>query len=107
MKISELKELLTESDYEIITTLAAQGEGPRGIAHALQYELRPFLYLWRDKKSRLREAYEQGVIDVHIAKSRTLMDLAILGNVTAIQIHEKITGKQRFEDIKREIFSIS
>lgn len=103
--VAQLKEVLGTSDFESIEELAAQNYGPRDIAKFLNYNLRAFMHIWRDKKSRLREAYDRGMLEIEIKKTQQLVEKAERGDLTAIQIHDKKADAQRFEDIKQEVFS--
>lgn len=104
MTLVELKNELTENDYETIEQLAKQNYGPIDIAMVLNVDKRAFRYLWRDHDSRARDAYERGRLQFDITKSATINDLISEGNVTAVQIHEKRLANREFEDIKCEIF---
>lgn len=105
MKLAEIKESISETHLETIAELAAQNYGPRDIALNLRMDMRGFLHIWRDKKSRVREAYERGIMEIEITKREKLNIDIEGGSITAIQIHDKRVEERRFEDIKSEIFS--
>ena len=105
MGIVKVKDSVTEAELETIAELASQNYGPRDIALNLRMDMRGFMHVWRDKKSRIREAYERGVMEIDIIKREKLNKEVEGGSITAIQIHDKRSEAQRFEDIKREIFS--
>ena len=103
--IARIKEALTGEDLELIEELASQNYGPTDISFKLNYDKRSFLHIWRDPKSQLREAYERGRMEIEILKRQKINEDIEQGGITAIQMHDKRAEEQRFEDIKREIFS--
>ena len=103
--ITHIKDTLTGELLEQIEELAAQNYGPTDICFKLNQDKRSFLRLWRDTKSQVREAYERGRMEIEITKRQKLNEDIESGSITAIQIHDKRAEEQRFEDIKREIFS--
>lgn len=106
MAIQTLKEQLTQPDFEAITEMAEQNYGPSDIARALQVSRRDFLYLWRDKTSRVREAYELGRLQIDITKSEKLINMINTENTTAIQIHEKRAKALNFENARLDVFGV-
>ena len=105
MAIAEIKDTITKGNLMEIEEMAEQNYGPRDIARALSINVKGFLHIWRDPKSQIREAYELGRLSIDRKKKEQLIAEVGKGNITAIQIHDKHTAAQHFEDIKREIFS--
>lgn len=96
--------MLDESSYETIEEMAEQNYGPREIASFLRVSVQSFMHVWRDTKSRIRESYERGRLEIELKKSEQLKLKVASGSVTAIQIHDKHAEARRFEDIKQQIF---
>ncbi|MFI1770995.1 hypothetical protein [Thalassobellus citreus] len=104
MSIVQLIETLNETDYDTIEDLAGKNFAPSDIAKTLSVSRRDFMYLWRDKTSQIREAYERGKLQIASSKEEALIDMMNDGNVTAYQIHDKKAQEQAFEDIKADVF---
>lgn len=106
MSMLTLQESLTLTDYETVEELASQNYGPSDIAKALGKNTRDFNRLWRIKASELRLRYDKGRLNIQIVKSEKLIKLVKKKNVTAIQMHNKQAKKQRFEDLKNDVFGL-
>lgn len=106
MAIAQLKEQLTEADYITIEELAEQNHAPSDIARALRVSRRDFLHVWRDKTSRIREAYELGRLQIEIKKSEKLVKMIEAENTTALQIHEKKSKALNFENARLDVFGV-
>ncbi|TXE18623.1 hypothetical protein ES692_06150 [Psychroserpens burtonensis] len=106
MAIEALKNELLDSDYLMIEELAEQNKGPRDIAKALRVSVRDFMYLWRNKTSRIREAYDLGRLQIEITKGEQLITMIEAANTTAIQIHDKNALTRTFEDHKSDVFGL-
>ena len=104
MKVVELNSQLAESDYTEIESLAEQNYGPRDIAKALRVSVKTFLHVWRDKNSRIREAYDLGRFQIEIKKSEKLIAMVEEKNTTAIQIHNKQSEEREFDNARLDVF---
>ena len=107
MAIDQIISTFSDGDYTQIETLAEDNQAPRDIARALRVSVRDFMYLWRDKSSRIREAYELGRLQIKIKKDEAITKMALAENTTALQIHEKKSAERDFEDIKADIFGFT
>jgi len=106
MAIATLKENLVPSDFETIEKMAEENHGPQDIARALRVSQRDFLHIWRDTKSKVREAYELGRLQIDIKKGEILLDMMDDGNTTALQIHEKKAKELNFANARLDIFGV-
>ncbi|QQV89992.1 hypothetical protein M1M27_gp48 [Cellulophaga phage Ingeline_1] len=101
----KISEPVTGVELEVIEELAEGNFAPSQIALSLRRDKRSFMHLWRDPKSAVRLAYERGRLEIEKTKVNQLITKIEGGSETAIQIHDKHTELQRFEDIKKTIFS--
>jgi len=101
------KMILNELDSQLlkdVRKLASANLGPSDIALKLGVNKSNFLKIWKDKKSSIREEYEGGRLSIQYKKTKALMKEIKGGNVTAIQIHDKMVLETEFETKKKEIF---
>lgn len=106
MKVIELKEYLTESDYDEIEKLAEANCGPRDIAKALKVPVKTFMHVWRKPKSRIREAYNYGRLQIDITKREKLISMIEAENTTALQIHNRESKEREFLDARLDVFGV-
>lgn len=104
MGVISLISSLDSSHYDEIEDLACKNFAPSDIAKSIRVSGRDFLFLWRDKTSPVREAYDRGRLKIASAKEQQIIDKVNNGNITAIQIHDKKAKDQEFEDVKADIF---
>lgn len=104
MAIDQIISTFKEADYTEIEKLAEENTAPRDIARAMRVPVKDFMFLWRDKTSLVRQAYDLGRLQIDIKKGEVLHKMVQSENVTAFQIHEKKSKERDFEDIKSDIF---
>ncbi len=101
--------ILNELDSQLLADvrkLASRNFGPSDIALKLGVNKSSFLNIWRDKKSTIREEYEAGRLSIQYKKMKALNKEIKGGNITAIQIHDKMLLETEFETKKKEIFGL-
>lgn len=105
-KINEFISELNASSLDRVEELAAQNFAPSQISEMLLMDKWAFMQVWRDQNSVLRKRYEQGRLEIAETKQTQLLEKVREGNLFAIQLHEKASNAQRFEDIKTDIFNL-
>jgi len=103
------KMILNELDSQLLADvrkLASCNFGPSDIALKLGVNKTAFLGIWKDKKSTIREEYEAGRLSIQHKKMKALKLEIKIGNITAIQIHDKMVLETEFETKKKEIFGL-
>lgn len=102
-------EIINELDSQLlkeIRKLASCNLAPNEIALKLEINKAGFMRIWRDQDSEIRQAYEAGLLDIEVKKRKALKKEIKAGNITAIQIHDRMTEEAEFEAAKKEIFGL-
>lgn len=105
-KVDKFLSELTARDLDRVEELAAQNFAPSQICEMLVLDKWTFMHVWRDRQSTLRKRYELGRLQIEEQKRTVLLEEVKAGNMFSIQLHDKASRAQRFEDIKTEIFNI-
>lgn len=101
--------ILNELDSQLlkeIRKLASANLAPSDIARYLEINKSAFLKFWRKKDSEIRKEYEAGRLDIQLKKIQKLNKQVKKGNLTAIQIHDKLVDETDFQAKKKEIFGL-
>lgn len=101
------KEIINELDSQLledIRKLASCNLAPSDIAVKLGINRAGFMRIWRDNSSEIRKAYEAGRVDIQADKMKKLKKMVKKGNVTAMQMHDKLVEETEFEAAKKQIF---
>lgn len=96
-------EFLTEEETDTVIAMASCNFTPTNIAKALGYKPADFLKKWLDKRSDVREAYDQGKLLVTFNVLNKQRELAESGNITAAQIFLKETREKEIANIRDKI----
>lgn len=96
-------EFLTEEEIDTIIAMASCNFTVVNIAKALGYKPEVFLKEWMDKRSSVREAYDQGKLLVDFNVLNKQRELAESGNITAAQIFLKETRERQIANIRDKI----
>mgnify|MGYP005828085135 CR=1 FL=1 len=102
-------EIINELDSQLlkdIRKLASCNLAPNEIALKLGINKAGFMRIWRDEDSEIRQYYEAGLVDIAVKKRKALNKQIKKGNVTAMQIHDKMSEEAEFEAAKKEIFGL-
>lgn len=102
----EILSVLDEHTLSSIEDLAAGNFAPSDIAVRLSINKAGFMRIWREEGSEIRTAYEKGRLRIKEMKMQALETEVELGNITAIQIHDKHSEELDFEAKKKEIFGL-
>ena len=102
----EILMIIDDQKLSSIEDLAASNFAPSDISVRLGINKAGFMRIWREQGSEIRTAYEKGRLRIKEEKMEALETEITLGNITAVQIHDKHSEEVEFEAKKKEIFGL-
>lgn len=90
----------TSKLLEDIEQYAQIGFSWREIAKVLQVNAKTFFTEWNNERSLVREAYDRGVLITKADIELKRTEYAANGNITTMQMLDKIHREREFEDLK-------
>lgn len=93
---------LTEEQLESIAELAGCNYDPDDIALFLGIPAAMFRKVWKEEESEVRYRYNYGRARAQAEIHMKVNEKARTGNVTEIQIHEKMSQRLQFENAKKK-----
>lgn len=95
---------ISDEDLDTIQNMAACNFAPSDIALQIGVDKKPFLQLFANKESDVRQAYDAGKLKTTLAIMSKQKELAESGNITAAQIFLKESERIDFENLKKLVY---
>jgi len=104
MARDEEKEIAPLSEEEEISRMAACGFTHTEMALALGYDVKAFKVLAAEVDSKIWTAIQAGKLQSEFLLIDKQRQLAESGNITAVQIFEKLAKKKKVQELKEQIY---